>query len=182
MDAVAAKRRGFETTADMVRSLGVVLAVVAVTVLITLRTPGQVVRPIDYSGTLAQVRGAAPYAALAPQGLPTQWRPTSVSYDPPQTTGLAGVAHWHLGFISPSNQYVGLEEWNGDLRALLVEQLDGPQQAGTSVVDGVTWTRWTSVDGARRALTRQQDGAAVIVHGTAGWTELEAFAAALTAH
>jgi len=63
----------------------------------------------------------------------------------------------------------------------LVDQLYGPQQAGTSVVDGATWTRWTSVDGARRALTRQQDGAAVIVHGTAGWTELEEFAAALTA-
>jgi hypothetical protein len=152
--------------------------VVAVIVLITLRTPGQAVRPIDYTGTLTQVRQAAPFPALAPQGLPAGWRPTSATYDPPQTTGLAGVAQWHLGYVTPSDQYVGLEQWNGDLQALLADQLDGPQQTGTVVLAGVPWTRWTSVEGDRRALTRTGEGA-VIVHGTGSWTELETFATAL---
>lgn len=178
-EPAAAKRRGLESVADMVRSLGIVLAVVAVIVLITLRTPGQAVRPIDYAGTLTQVRQAAPFPALAPQGLPAGWRATSATYDPPQTSGLAGVAQWHLGYVTPSDQYVGLEQWNGDLQALLANQLDGPQQTGTVVLAGVPWTRWTSVEGDRRALTRTGEGA-VVVHGTGSWTELETFATALT--
>ena len=53
---MAKTRRGFETVGDMVRSLGVVLAVVLVTVLITIRTHGQEVRVVNYTPTLTEAR------------------------------------------------------------------------------------------------------------------------------
>ena len=51
---MAKTRRGFESVGDMVRSLGVVLAVVLVTVLITIRTHGQEVRVVNYTPTLTE--------------------------------------------------------------------------------------------------------------------------------
>lgn len=179
MGGVAGKR-GFESLGDMVRSLGLVLVVVAVLVLITLRTKGEDVRVVDYSSTLSQARVAAPFALLDASGLPSGWRATSGYYDPPAETGVPGVVRWHIGWITPDGEYAAVEQSNGDGGALLRDQLDEPVEAGTVTVGGSTWTRYEGSNG-RRALTTTRDGATVVVHGTAGWAELDQLAGALRA-
>ena len=87
---VSRRRRGFETLGDMARSLGVVLAVVALVVLITIRTKGQDIRVVDYGPTLAQAKIGAPFVLVAPEGLGASWQATSVYFDPPERTGVAG--------------------------------------------------------------------------------------------
>jgi hypothetical protein len=176
---VSRRRRGFETLGDMARSLGVVLAVVALVVLITIRTKGQDIRVVDYGSTLAQAKIGAPFVLLAPDGLATQWKPTSVYFDPPARTGVAGVTLWHIGFVTPTGQYAGMEQTNGPPHDAIAAVLDSPAAAGSSSVAGTVWQRWASADGKRRAISHLSGSVAVIVDGTAGWTELEQLAAAL---
>ena len=170
---MAGRRRGFETLGDMARSLGVVLAVVFVLVLITWRTKGSEIRVIDYAPTLAQAKVGAPFALLAPERLSSGWRATSFSFDPPERTGVPGVTVWHLGFVTPADQYAGLEQSNGPGRDVLVAAITGPKPDGTSMVSGASWARWTSADGKRRALTQTTGKVTVVVDGTAAWPELE---------
>lgn len=177
---MAKRRRGFETLGDMVRSLGVVLAVVLVTVLITIRTQGQSVRVVDYSATLTEARRVAPFTVLAPEKLPAEWRATSGDYSPSQVTGKAGVVLWHLGFVTPAEQYAGMEQSNDQLSELVKTELGAARQDGTSTVNGVTWQRWSG-DHGRRAITLVQDKVPIVIHGTAQWAELEQLAGALRA-
>ncbi len=177
---MAKKRRGFETVGDMVRSLGVVLAVVLVIVLITIRTHGQQVRVVDYTSTLTEARRVAPFAVLAPEKLPTEWEATSGDYSPSQVTGKAGIVLWHVGYVTPAQQYAGFEQTNDTVAHVLDAQIGPVRQDGASAVNGVTWTRWTG-DNGRHAISLVQGKASLVVHGTAGWPELEQFAAALRA-
>ena len=177
---MAKRRRGFETLGDMVRSLGVVLGVVLVVVLITIRTHGQAVRVVDYSSTLTEARRVAPFTVLAPERLAEEWKATSGDYSPAQVTGRTGVVLWHLGFVTPHDQYAGLEQTNDTLRDVVQAQVVGAVPDGTSTINGVTWQRWSN-SGGRRAISVVLGKASVVIHGTADWAELEQLAGALRA-
>jgi hypothetical protein len=177
MDDVAGRKHGFESLADMARSLGVVLAAVLVLLLITIRPHGQVVQVVDYHPTLQLAKIGEPFVLVAPIGLPSQWRPTSDYFDPPQVTRISGVSMWHIGFITPTNAYAGFEQTNRLVADALSAQISDPVAAGTSVVRGVAWERWTG--GGRRALTLVRTPVTIVVDGTAGWGELEQLAGSL---
>ncbi len=180
---MAGRRRGFETLGDMARSMGVVLVVVAVVVLITIRTKGQAITLVDVQGTYAQATiGSTPFPLVTPTGLDDRWRATSVYYDPPERTGVPGVTLWHIGYVTPADQYAGVEQTNGPATDALAAELTTPKVAGTSTVAGVSWQRWSGDGGTRRALARTDGRATVVVDGTAGWTELETLAWSLHAH
>jgi hypothetical protein len=178
---MAARRRGFETLADMARSLGVVLVVVAIVFFLTMRTRGQSIRVVDVSGTYDQARiGAQPFTLVRPVGLDAHWRATSVYYDPPERTGVAGVTLWHVGYVTPSDQYAAMEQTNGVASAALVAAgVTAPAAAGSAGVAGVPWQRYLGDQGRRRALVRTVGTVTVIVDGTAGWPELEQLAGSL---
>ena len=67
---MAAKRaRGRETVGDMVRSLGLVLVVVAVMILLTFRlSPRDPVQVVELGPAVAEARQTAPYGVLVPTG------------------------------------------------------------------------------------------------------------------
>jgi hypothetical protein len=176
---VVRRRHGFETLADMARSLGVVLAVVALVVLITIRTGGQEIRVVDIGSTLSQAKIGAPFILVAPEGLGAQWHPTSVYFNPPQVTGVPGVTLWHIGFVTPEEQYAGLEQTNGPARDAVEADLIAPQAAGLTSVAELSWQRWSDADGKRRAISHTEGLVTTVVDGTAGWPELEQLAASL---
>jgi hypothetical protein len=166
----------------MVRSLGLVLAVVAVLLAITFRPHGEEVRTVDWTGLLTQARTGAPYALVAPTGLPSAWRATSTYYDPPARTGVNGVTDWHVGFVTAADAYAGVEQTDGTATRMLTSVLNTPTDTGQkSQVGTATWQRWTNSGGDRRALVRTQDGVTVVVDGDAAWTELEQLAGSLLA-
>jgi Protein of unknown function (DUF4245) len=182
-DATASRQRGRQTVLDMVRSLGLVLVVVAVVVGLTIRTRGHSVNVVDYRSVLAEAVVGAPYELVAPVGLPSGWRPTSVYFDPAGTAGRAGVTSWHVGFVSPKDQYAAFEQTNEPAADMLSSVLLGPVlDSTTSLVDGVTWQRWDDARSNRRAIVRTQRGVTVVVDGSADWAELDQLAAALRAN
>ena len=179
---MAARRRGWETLGDMARSLGVVLAVVALVVLITVRTGGQAIRLVDVAGMYSQAKiGGTPFPLLRPVALSPAWRPTSVYFEPPEVTGVPGVSLWHIGYVTPADQYAGMEQTNGPAPNALSAAISSPEPVGSTDVAGSGWQRYSGNSGQRRALVRTAGAVTVIVDGTATWAELEQLAGSLSA-
>ena len=170
-----AKRRGFETTGDMVRSLLVVLVLVFVVVALNVqRHPDSEVRRFDYSGVFSQARGQASYDVLAPIGLPDAWVPTSA-----RTTRAGAAVTWHVGFVTPADDYAALEQSDGNPATFVRQVADGGDRAGSVVIGTATWRRVEGGDPEPRALVLERDAVTTVVAGNAGWAELRELAASL---
>ena len=170
-----AKRRGFETTGDMVRSLLVVLVLVFVVVALNVqRHPDSEVRRFDYSGVFSQARGQASYDVLAPIGLPDAWVPTSA-----RTTNAGPAVTWHVGFVTPADDYAALEQSDGNPASFVRQFADGGDGAGSLVIGRATWRRVEGGDPEPRALVLERDTVTTVVAGNAGWAELRELAASL---
>jgi Protein of unknown function (DUF4245) len=170
-----AKRRGFETTGDMLRSLLLVLVLVFVVVALNVRPhPDSEVRRFDYSGVFSQARDQAPYDVLAPIALPGSWVPTSA-----RTTRAGAAVTWHLGFVTPDDDYAALEQSDGNPAAFVRQFSDGGDRAGSVVIGSATWRRVEGGDPEPRALVIERDAVTTVVAGNASWAELRQLAASL---
>ncbi len=162
---------------DMVRSLAVVLAVVAVILLLNARDQRPVVQDLDFDGPLTQARAAAEYDVLGPVGLGADWRATSVRL-PREEGGLT----WHIGFVTPQDAYAGLEQSDGPSPREFVDRFaDDSRAVGTVAIDGRDWERREGGDPEPRALVLRTATSTVVVAGTARWSELEELAGSLEA-
>src|SRR3954454_24973266 len=91
---------GFETAGDMLRSLGVVLAAVAVILLITHRPHHGAVTVVDAGQARQAAHAVAGFAAQEPSGLANGWRLTSARFQP-ASVSPTGADLWHLGWVMP---------------------------------------------------------------------------------
>jgi hypothetical protein len=173
----ADKKRGTQTVRDMVLSLAVILLAAGVIYLfIPHDADKDPVKTVDYGVELATARRAAPYPLVAPQGLPKDWRATSVSYD---ASSDKGGAAWHLGFLTGKDQYAAVEQSDARPTSYIEKVTQGAEQTDRSrTIDGDRWVRWS---GAKYdALVRRSDGWTTVVTGTAPVDELAELAGALT--
>lgn len=150
-----------QTAADMIRSLAVVLGVVAVILIITMRPQPDPIRTIDPSLALAQARVSAEYPVLFPAGLTEDWRPTSARWEPAPQTGDVPV--WHLGLITPQGDYVQVTQTASTAPRWVEEQIDGGRPDGEGPAG---WQRYANATGDR-ALVTVVDGVTIVVSGTA---------------
>ncbi|WP_308189007.1 DUF4245 domain-containing protein [Streptacidiphilus sp. ASG 303] len=173
MASDAKAKRGRQTVRDMVLSLLAVGAVAAVVYVFIPHSGGEPVRTVSYGTELATARRAAPYPVLAPQGLPAQWRATSVRY----SADDGGHATWHLGFITPSGRYAAVEQSDDSAGSVVRAQVQGARPDGTAPVAGRPWARY---QGTRyRALVVDGKGGTTAVTGTATYQELARLAQSL---
>jgi len=169
------KPRVRASAGDMVRSLAVVLAVIAVILLLNARDERGTVRDLDFAGPLAQARQAASYDVLGPVGLGQEWRATSVR-SPREDGGLS----WHIGFVTPRGDYAGLEQSDGPPAREFVDRFaEGSRATGDVRLAGRTWERREGGEPDPRTLVLRTDTSTVLVTGTAEWSELEALAGSL---
>ena len=181
MGAVASKQRGFETVGDMVRSIGLVLVAVAVAFAIGLWPKTAAVKVVEYGPVVEQARAVAPYELLAPTGLPTSWKATSMRYEPAAGNSARPVTTWHLGFVTAKDKYAAVEQTNGALDDVLKASLGAAHTDGSTQIAGKSWDRLESDNGKRRALLQVSGQVSVAVQGSASWQELEQLAGALRA-
>lgn len=176
--------RARQTGLDMVRSLAVVFAFVVAVMLISpareLIFPtgsyAQVVHVVSYADQLRGARTVAPGRIFAPVGLDARWRPTSARVDPGSRPGLVT---FHIGFVTPAQQYAALEETTGDPVAFRGTVLgSGARPVGTTSVGGVAWQEWRASDGSF-ALLRTVRPTTVILTGGAALGELRTLAGTL---
>jgi hypothetical protein len=176
---VAKPRRGRETVFDMVRSFGLMVVVVGVTLLFvpSLLHPSAKDRfpTFDSSGVVEGFHQVAGATALVPRSLPAGFKATAGSL-----TGPSTAEHLHIGYAAPGSSYAGLDEAVGPTSELVGSVLGaaGATGHGTVAVDGVAWQRRTSSRG-ETALVHRTGRITVVVTGSASQPVLVALAASL---
>ena len=165
-----------QSMGDMLRSMLVlVLAVGALWAVNKLRfsqdtsTP---VRAVAYQGQLADARKMADYRVLAPTGLGGSWVPTSVDL---RRSGPS--VRWHLGFLTPGKEYVGLEQGDRAPGRIVARYVADLQPSGALTIAGSPWRLYRGATDT--ALVRQDAGVVTVVVGTASTGELAGFARSL---
>lgn len=165
--------RGKQTVRDLVLSMAVIGAVVAVIYLfIPHDDETDSIKPVDYTMELVTAQRAAPYPVAAPQGLPKGWKPTSVTYN----RGDANA--WHLGYLDPNREYVAVEQSTAPFSKYVPRVTQQAENTGrTRQVAGESWQIW---EGPKyNALVRADKGATTVVTGTAPFDRLAEMVTAL---
>ncbi|WP_235828475.1 DUF4245 domain-containing protein [Actinomadura rubteroloni] len=154
------------------------LVLVGAIYLITPRSDKEVLPTVDYSGQLLAMRSGAPFTPYAPQGLPSAWRPTSSRVN---GLGVHGKpVAWHLGFVTPSDEYAAVEQSNENAGAYVPRMTNSKTPTGSRTVAGATWQTYYRKDKKANSLARTlPGGVSIVVTGTAGLDELAVLAAAL---
>jgi hypothetical protein len=176
---VVKPRRGRETAFDMIRSFGLMIIVVGVTLLFvpSLLHPSAKDKfpAFDASDLVAGFHDVTGRAALVPAPLPAGFTPTSGSL-----TGPAATERMHIGYAAPGQSFAGLDEGVGPTSGLVATVLGaaGTTVRGTVPVAGVAWQRRTSTRG-EVALVHRSGGITAVVTGSASESMLVALAASL---
>ena len=140
--------------------------------------PGSPVQAVDYERPEQFAQEVAPFEVLAPEELPEGWIATSVRFEDrdPQS--------WHLGLLTDEERYVGVEQAERPLAAMVADFVDEEAREGSTLeVAGATWTAWTdpgrdpaadpsTAPEGDLALVRQDGGASTVVVGTVSQDEL----------
>jgi hypothetical protein len=165
-----------QSYADILRSMLLIAVLVATAYAcgqLMSSDPEPRVRTIDYSDDLAAARDLAPYTVLSPRGLSDGWRATSVDLEETDEE-----VTWHLGYLTPSEAYVGLEQTDGEFAPAVGKLLEDLRPTRSVDVAGQRWQVHEG-DGRDAALVRTGTGVTTVVVGSAGIEELTTFAAAL---
>ncbi|RYJ01601.1 MAG: DUF4245 family protein [Actinomycetales bacterium] len=136
--------RGNPSMADVVRSVVVlgllILGLWVIGRLVTV-TPDEPTSTVDYAAAAQQVADAVPYAVLSPPTLPDGWRATSARLED---------GRWHLGVVTKSDDYVGLEQEEKSADSLVKQFAKGSKAGGDVTIADSSWTERTSSDGVSR--------------------------------
>lgn len=148
-------RRGRETAADMIRSLGLVMLVVVPVWFFAQAPPSDEaeLREVDPRGPIAAFAADEP-AVPVPGELPAGWRATSASY---RDMTL------RIGWVTPEGEYAEYAASTGPQEEFL-ELTAGEQveRLAPLTVDGVVWEQLRDGDGSR-SFTRSYGGSTVVV-------------------
>jgi len=170
----------------MIRTLAVILVpLVIVTVVFTDLPEDRPVTEVEWQRVLAVARRDAPFPVLAPTKLPEGWRATQAQWvetGEPFRDGAPSVRNlWQLGFLTPDEVFIGLDQGDLEPDDLIVEQTRNGVPDGQSTVNGQTWERLASPDDRTRSLVRREPAVTTIISGDTDYQALEAFAATLAA-
>jgi hypothetical protein len=176
---VAPPKRGRQTAADMVRSLGLIGVVIAATLIFVpgLFHPSKSQRfpAVDYADYVSGFHQVTGETALTPSSLPSGWTANAGAL-----TGPAAAEHLHIGWAAPGAKYAGLEESVENAAAFVPSILGtrGSTVTGRVPIDGATWQTRTSSRG-EYSLSATIGAITVVITGSATEAQLQGLAASL---
>lgn len=163
------------SVANMIRSLLVILGLLAILVFAVARESSVSQPTVDVESSAADVAAASGWAIERPVGLPQGWQPTGVRY----VASTDGLKTWHVGYESPGGEYVAVEQTKGATPDWVRAQTSRGTPQGSVEAGGRTWTTYLREGKVQRSLVHEphgSDGLMTIVTGTAPFADLEAFA------
>ena len=180
-------RMANQTTTNLLIAVGATLLVMVFLVVVVVRPDQQSSRPtVDWRAEAAAAQSAAPGPILSPD-LPEGWTANRVAFDE-----TADTTTWTIGFLTPTDSYIGLEQGFGATNewlrsAAAVGDADLVLEAPTTPLAG---RDWLTLD--RRGdpeapgnhplvLATIAGGATVVLHGTASDEDFAVLAEALAA-
>ncbi|MBE1534150.1 DUF4245 domain-containing protein [Actinomadura algeriensis] len=160
-------------------AMGASLILALMIFVVTPRADEQILPTVDYGSQLWVMRNDAPFPVHSPEGLPAGWRPTSS-----RVHGLDGEAGgpvaWHLGFVTPGDEYAALEQSDEKASEYVPRMTNSSKPLGTMQVAGNTWKKYHRADKEANSLARTlPDGVSLVVTGTATYEELAVLAGSL---
>lgn len=141
---------------------------------------GQPVATVEWKPWVQSGRSDGKLAIFAPPALPQGWKATSATYQ-------SGIGpHWHLGMLTSTGKFVGLEELLDTTDRVISQYVDENATQGAAVTIGtVTWQTYTDTGGdyaVVRTVTSPSGGQErLLVYGSAADAEIRDFAGSLTA-
>ena len=166
------------SAANMVRSLLVIGALVAVLVAVVPRVNSISQPPVDVAAASVEIARESGWPIAVPEGLPEGWKPTSVRY----VRSTDGLMTWHAGYQSPTGNYVALEQTQGATPRWIEAQTNRAREIGQVDIEGTSWTQFERGGKVQNSLLDRGSGPqdlTTLVTGTGTFEELAAFAAAL---
>lgn len=179
MSTQAPSRYTSGSVGNMIRSLVVIGALMALVILIVPRVNSISQPPVDVAGTAKSVAAETRWPLQIPTGLPDGWRATSVRY----VRSTDGVMTWHAGYTTPDNQSVAIEQAMEPTVGWVRAEVNRAAVVGTVDAGGLTWTKYVRDAKVQNSLVH--DGATAgkdlttIVTGTGTFEQLQFFAGKL---
>jgi hypothetical protein len=177
---VVRPKRGRQTAFDMLRSLGLIVVVVALTLVFVpnLIHPGKSSRypSADYNDDVFGFRQVTGVQPLAPAGLSSGWYANGA-----WLTHKGRTAHLHIGWVTPNREYAALEEDVGLPPSAFIGSVlgaRGSHSTGTTAIRGADWAERTSSRG-ERSISRTIGRLTVVITGSASAEQQAQLAAAL---
>jgi hypothetical protein len=148
-------RYSMGTYGNMVRSLLVILGMVAVLVAIVPGIESVQLPPVDASSVVTDAARQSGLPFDAPVGLPDGWSATNARY----ASSTDGLPTWQAGWSTPKGDYVAIRQTKTASPAWLQAATSGGRQTGTTDIAGRTWTRYYDADNKRTSLVWVPSGA-----------------------
>ncbi|WP_139417719.1 DUF4245 domain-containing protein [Agromyces laixinhei] len=171
-----------QTLRNLLLALGASLAVMLLIVLIVPRSDTPIEPDVDVA-SIAQQAQVASNDPLAVPDLPGGWRANAAELRVSQTDE---VTAWYVGYLTAEDEYIGFFQGLDANPTWVAGLLERTLAAGTTTIDGVTWTVYDNRDStddvgnARYGLTTEAGDSTFVLLGTATPEEFETLASALT--
>ncbi len=166
------------SVANMIRSLLVITALVAVLIAVVPRVNQVSQPPVDVVSASVEVAKKSGWPISRPERLPEGWKATSVRY----VRSTDGLMTWHAGYQSPSGNYVALEQTQGATQRWIEAQTNRARDIGELGAGGVTWTKYERGGKVQNSLLSRGADAqdlTTLITGTGTFDELATFAGSL---
>ncbi len=173
--------RANQTTRNLILALLASLAIVLFTVLVVVRPETNLVKPVNYRTVATQAQKSVTETLAAPN-LPADWR----SNDAELKTGSGKTVTWYIGLITPSQQFVAVEQgihtsdtWFGSL-------IGKSPATGHVTIAGIRWTIYdqraaSGTGNFPYSLTGTIGASHFVLHGSASDSEFQVLARAIAA-
>lgn len=173
--------RARQTVNNLVFSLLATVGVVALIVLLVPRSDSPIDRSVDWRSITAEAQQTREETLVNPE-LPDGW---SSNYAEIRSTGTGGVTSWNVGFLTPTNEFIGvIQGFDADPTWLAV-QLNRSVASSVTTIGGIEWTVYDNreaPDGFGNvlyALTTEAGSSTVAVFGTGTAEEISTVAEAI---
>ncbi len=171
-----------KTVNNLVLSL---LATVGLVAVIFFAVPHPNVTPnwqVDYVGLSAQAAQSLNGTLITPE-MPADWAANAAEV---RSSAADGVQSWYVGFITPSNEFIGYQEALVANPTWVSNTLKGNAPTGSRTTGTQTWTEYDyrSTEDAKNlayALVTQSGASTFVLYGTANDAEFTALAEEISA-
>jgi hypothetical protein len=172
------RHRAAQTTRNLIWALVATLIVVLFLVLVVVRPDLEPADPIDFGVVASQAQPEVDETLAAPV-LPAGW-----SSNRADLTSSGDIRVWYIGLITPSDQFIALNQGIGANGTWVDNTLERARPTGSVTIDGTSWTvydeRETDDPGnLAYALVTEVGESTYVLHGTASDDEFALLARSL---
>jgi hypothetical protein len=180
--AARANRRGNQTAFNLVIALVASLGIVLFLVLVVVRPDISGDRSVDYAAEAAAAQPGVGTELVVPT-VPADWWANRAEVT---TAAADGVATWEIGFITGTEQYIGLTQGIDANPSWMAAQVENQRPSGEESIGGISWSVYDRRDDADAgnlaySLVTIIGDSTIVLSGTAPDDEFATLAASVAA-